>query len=63
MLPLVTSENWLLPALLVVAENPIVLVEPENRGNRGKCLLYQKQRKIEEKGMTHVMIWSGVWNL
>jgi hypothetical protein len=40
MLPLVTSENWLLPALLVVAENPIVLVEPEkNRGNRGKCLL------------------------
>jgi hypothetical protein len=31
MLPLVTSENWLLPALLVVAENPIVLVEPEKK--------------------------------
>jgi hypothetical protein len=38
MLPLATSENWLLPALLVVAENSIVLVEPEKK--------QRKQRKV-----------------
>jgi len=60
MLPLATSENWLLPALLVVAENPTVLVEPENRENRGKCYF---QKLLMENGMTHVVIWSGNENL
>lgn len=49
MLPLATSENWLLPALLVVAENPTVLVEPENRGNRGKCYYEKLLMEIFEK--------------
>lgn len=46
MLPLATSENWLLPALLVVAENPTVLVEPENRG---KCYYEKLLMEIFEK--------------
>lgn len=38
MLPLAISENWLFPALLVVAENPTfllsVLADPENKNIR-----------------------------
>jgi len=33
--PLAISKNWLFPKLLVVAENPTLLVEPKNENEAG----------------------------